>query len=146
MIQTLAIGSDHGGLQLKEEIKAYLSEKYSGLVVKDLGTHNQDSVDYPDFARSVVESVLHHEADSGIIVCGTGIGVSIMANRFQGIRAAVVHDDFTATMAKAHNNANVLCLGGRTTSSEQAFSCIKKWLETEFEGGRHQNRLAKLDQ
>ena len=101
MIQTLAIGSDHGGLQLKEEIKAYLSEKYSGLVVKDLGTHNQDSVDYPDFARSVVESVLHHEADSGIIVCGTGIGVSIMANRFQGIRAAVVHDDFTATMAKA---------------------------------------------
>lgn len=139
----IAIGSDHGGFELKEEIKKLLEEV--GIAYRDLGTSSLDSVDYPDFAAEVARRVRSGEVDAGILVCGTGIGMSIAANRFQGIRAAVISDEYTAKMAKAHNNANVICLGGRVQSPAQARTLVKTWLKTEYEGGRHERRLAKLD-
>jgi ribose 5-phosphate isomerase B len=141
----LAIGSDHGGLELKRVIVDFLKTTHPEISIMDVGTYTTDSVDYPDFGRQVATHILHKEADAGILICGTGIGISMMANRFKGIRAALVHDRFTAEMSKAHNNANILCLGGRTTSVEDAKTFVKIWLDTPFEGGRHQGRLDKLD-
>ena len=138
------LGADHGGLELKDELKAFLSEK-EDVAVEDLGTYSSDSVDYPDFAEKVAKAILNGEADCGVLVCGTGVGISMKANRYKGIRAALVHSEFTAKMAKVHNNANVLCLGGRTTSVDQAKDFVRIWLEADFEGGRHEGRLAKLD-
>lgn len=141
----LAIASDHGGLELKTSLITHLESHYPDISIINLGTNSNDSVHYPKFGKKMATAILNKEADSGILICGTGIGISIAANRFNGIRAALVHDIFTAEMAKAHNNANVLCLGGRTTSAELAVELIDTWLSTEFEGGRHQGRLDMLD-
>ncbi|MGC6367381.1 MAG: ribose 5-phosphate isomerase B [Candidatus Marinamargulisbacteria bacterium] len=137
----ILIAADHGGYELKEAIK----EQLNHLTFKDVGTHSADRVDYPLFADKLCKGILSDEATKGILICGTGIGISIRANRYDGIRAALVYDSFTAEMAKAHNNANVLCLGGRTLSSEDATLIIQKWLDTDFESGRHVDRLALLD-
>ena len=143
MSEVIALGSDHGGVGLKDIIKEHLEQK--GLTVLDCGTQGDESVDYPDFAEAVVKTILKGDAPRGILVCGTGIGISIKANRYKGIRAAVVHSSFTAEMAKAHNNANVLCLGQRVTGIEDACRYVDIWMNTKFEGGRHQGRLDKLD-
>ena len=142
-LSKIAIGSDHGGYKLKNHVISHLENK--GIQVIDCGTNSSESVDYPDFAESVVKRIHNNDVESGILICGTGIGISIKANRFQGIRAAVVHNAFTAEMSKAHNNANILCLGERTTEQDDACHFIDVWLKTEFEGGRHQRRLDKLD-
>lgn len=137
-----AVGSDHGGLELKQAVCEMLMQR--GLEVTDFGTFSDDSVDYPDFGAKVAHAVSTGEAERGILVCGTGIGMSIIANKFPGIRAALVHDEFTAQMSKEHNNANILVMGGRILSVEQGVKLAKIWLDTEFEGGRHQNRLLKI--
>lgn len=141
----LAIASDHGAFTLKSDLIRHLTVR--GIDVLDLGTTSEtESVDYPDFADKVVAAIKTGQADIGILCCGTGIGISIRANRYPGIRAAVLHDAFTAEMAKAHNNANIICLGGRTVPSSQAAAAwVDCWLDTTFEGGRHQRRLDKLD-
>lgn len=139
---TLYLGSDHGGFALKNSLKSYLVSK--GFTIIDEGTHNEDSCDYPDLGKKVAQSVLNTSESLGILICGTGIGISIAANRFKGIRAALVYNDFTAQMAKEHNNANILCLGARTTDEAAAKRLIDIWLNAKFEGGRHQNRVNKL--
>ncbi|MDK2848940.1 MAG: ribose 5-phosphate isomerase [Desulfuromonadales bacterium] len=138
------IASDHGGLDLKEHIKAYLKER--GIEVRDLGTDNGDSVDYPDFGERVGKAISIGEAEKGILICGTGIGMSIVANKFPGVRAALIWDEFTARMSKEHNNANVVVMGGRTLSEEKAERMVGIWLDSKFEGGRHQKRLDKISQ
>ena len=137
-----AIGSDHGGYELKEHIKKHLDS--IGVEYKDYGTFSEDNVDYPDCARPVCEAIQSGEAERGILVCGTGIGISMAANKFKGIRAALISDVFSATMAKEHNNANVVCLGGRVTGRELAFMMIDAWMNAEFQGGRHAERIAKI--
>ncbi|HJV64176.1 MAG TPA: ribose 5-phosphate isomerase B [Geomonas sp.] len=136
------IASDHGGLELKEEIKKLLAER--GIQVEDLGTNNGDSVDYPDFGQQVGRRVSEGSAEKGILVCGTGIGMSIVANKFPHVRAALATDVFMATMAKEHNNANILVLGGRVLDTAVAREMVQAWLDTEFAGGRHQKRLDKI--
>lgn len=138
----LHIASDHGGLDLKESIKTHLTAR--GIEVEDCGTINGDSVDYPDFGEKVAEAVSEGKADLGILVCGTGIGMSIVANKFPGVRAALAHDLFTAQMAKEHNNANVLVMGGRILENAAAEAMVDAWLDTAFEAGRHQRRLDKI--
>jgi ribose 5-phosphate isomerase B len=138
------IASDHGGLELKEAIKSFLRAR--NIDVRDLGPMNSDSVDYPDFAEKLSIALTRGEAEKGILVCGTGIGMSIAANKFPGIRAALISDEFTARMSKEHNNANVIVMGGRVLKPEQACAMVKAWLEAVFEGGRHQNRLDKIAQ
>ena len=140
----LFIGSDHGGLEMKEELVKVLASR--NLPTKDCGTTNDDSVDYPDFAEKVAGAVSRGEADLGILVCGTGIGMSIVANKFPGVRAALATDEFMAQMAKEHNNANILVLGGRVLSVELATKMVNVWLDTAYEGGRHQLRLDKISQ
>ena len=139
----IAIGSDHGAFELKEAIIKHLEQKK--ISVLNCGTDSTESVDYPDIADKVVKKLQLNEVSVGILCCGTGIGISMKANRNKGIRAALVHDEFTAKMSKAHNNANIICLGGRTTSIEKAIHLINIWLETPFESGRHQKRIDKLD-
>lgn len=141
---TIVLASDHGAIELRQAIADFLRRE-TDQDVHDLGVFSSESVDYPDMADGVVNAIKNKEAELGILCCGTGIGISIRANRYKGIRAALVYDDFTAEMAKAHNNANILCLGGRTTSIDQAVSCVKQWLTTSFEGGRHERRVEKLD-
>ncbi|PLX98951.1 MAG: ribose 5-phosphate isomerase B [Desulfuromonas sp.] len=136
------IASDHGGLDLKNAVSTYLQEL--GICVSDLGTINDDSVDYPDYGIKVARAVSIGEADNGILICGTGIGMSIVANKFPGIRAALITDEFTARMSKEHNNANIIVMGGRVLSAEQARKLVQTWLEAEYEGGRHQRRLDKI--
>jgi len=143
MASTIVIGADHGGYRLKEEVKAYLAEK--GYPVIDVGTTSEASVDYPDFAAEVARTVQNGRADLGILICGTGIGMSISANKFKGIRAAVVHDAYTAEMSRRHNNANVITFGGRVVGAGVAFSIVDAWLGNEFEGGRHSRRLGKIE-
>ena len=138
----IAIGSDHGGFELKEHIKRYLINE--GVEIKDYGTFTEDSVDYPDCAAPVCRSVLSGEAESGILVCGTGIGISIAANKFKGIRAALCGDVYSAKMAKEHNNANIICLGGRVTGRELAFMIVDAWRNAKHLGGRHADRVAKI--
>ena len=140
----IAIGSDHGGVVLKEAIKEFLQRR--GLVVEDLGTSGQASVDYPDFGEKVSRLVSSGRADQGILVCGTGIGMSIVANKFPGVRAALINDEFTARMSKEHNNANILVLGGRVVDVPEALRMVAIWLDTAFEAGRHQQRLDKIAQ
>ena len=140
----IVIGSDHGGLELKEVIKAALISR--GMDVNDCGTDNDESVDYPDFAEKVASAVSRSEADQGILICGTGIGMSIVANKFPGVRAALVTDEFMAQMAKEHNNANILVLGGRVLAAEMAVKMVNTWLDAAYEGGRHQRRLDKISQ
>ena len=138
----IAIGSDHGGYELKEHVKKHLEEK--GIEVKDFGVFSEESVDYPDCARPVCEAVLNGEAERGILFCGTGIGISMAANNFNGIRAALCSDVFSAKMAKEHNNANIICLGGRVTGRELAFMIVDTFFDAEFRGGRHQTRIDKI--
>ncbi|HEX9080161.1 MAG TPA: ribose 5-phosphate isomerase B [Desulfuromonadaceae bacterium] len=138
----IVIGSDHGGLNLKTALKNYLNRR--GIEVADAGTDNGDSVDYPDFGLKVAEMVASGEADGGVLVCGTGIGMSISANKVPGIRAALVTDVYMARMAKEHNNANILVLGGRVLDEQIACDLVGTWLDASFEGGRHQGRLDKI--
>ena len=139
----IVIASDHGGFDLKEKIKKYYADK--GVLLDDAGTHSTDSCDYPDIASAVCEKILNKEADWGILICGTGIGISIAANRHKGIRAALLYDEFSAEMAHAHNNANVIVFGGRTMKFEDVVRRIDVFMKTKYEGGRHQRRLDKLD-
>ena len=138
----ILIASDHGGLELKAALKAALEQR--GLEVQDLGTNNHDSVDYPDFGEKVASAVSSGTAEKGILICGTGIGMSIVANKFPRVRAALATDEFMAQMAKEHNNANILVLGGRVLQPEAALKMVSLWLDTPFEAGRHQRRLDKI--
>ena len=144
-LMKIVLASDHGALALRTGLIRFLDQFYSTYQLIDLGTVSADSVDYPDFADQLVQTINHQEADCGILCCGTGIGMSIRANRYPGIRAALVYDEFTAKMAKEHNNANVLCLGGRTLELKDAQHLVKVWLDATFEGGRHQSRIEQLD-
>jgi ribose 5-phosphate isomerase B len=137
------LGSDHGGLQLKEAVKELLDLR--GLAYEDCGTDNGDSVDYPDFGEKVARRVSSGDAEKGLLFCGTGIGMSIVANKFPRVRAALATDVFMARMAKEHNNANILVLGGRVLDKEKAKRMVVAWLDATFEGGRHQERLAKIE-
>jgi ribose 5-phosphate isomerase B len=139
---TIAIGGDHAGLPLKTVLQQELAE--AGYRLIDFGTNSTESVDYPDFAHRVAAAVDGGEARFGVLVCGTGIGVQIAANRHGGIRAAVLHSTTEARLTRAHNDANIACFGARTTGPEVALDALRAFLATEFEGGRHARRLAKL--
>lgn len=136
-------GSDHAGLELKNKLIEYI--KQQGYEVIDLGTYTKDSCDYPDYANSVVIKVKSDTNAYGVLICGSGIGMSIAANRYIGIRAALCHNTLEAKLARAHNNANILVLGGRLIGEEMAKEILKTFLETNFEGGRHIKRIEKLD-
>lgn len=140
----VALGSDHGGFTLKEEIKEYL--KKQGIQYKDFGTHSTDSCDYPDIALPVAKAVAAGEMDKGILICGTGIGIGIAANKVQGIRAALCHDTFSARASREHNDANILTMGERVIGKGLALNIVEIWLNTEFSGGRHQRRVDKIEQ
>lgn len=142
----LAIASDHGGYALKEQIKVHLAEKDSSIEIIDLGTHSEESVDYPIYGKLCGETVAKGEADLGIVCCGTGIGISIAANKVKGIRCGLCTSVEMAHLTKQHNNANMIALGGRTTAPELAFQIVDEWLDTEFEGGRHQRRVDMLNE
>ena len=151
----IVAAADHGGFEMKNQIVEYLRKQ--GFAVEEiytlslhdalpiLGTNSADSVDYPDFAEKATAKVLAGQADLGILVCGTGIGISIAANRHKGIRAAILYDDYVAKVAREHNNANVLCFGGRTMTTEDVLRRIGIFLKAAYEGGRHDRRLCKLD-
>lgn len=139
----VALASDHAGLPLKERLKARIAEL--GHEVLDLGTHSSASVDYPDFGEACARAVAEGRADRGVIACGSGIGISIAANRVPGCRAALCHDHYTAEMARRHNDANVLALGARVVGEGVAIDALETFLATGFEGGRHAARVAKLD-
>ena len=139
----IAIAADHGGVRLKKELAEYVAEL--GHEVLDQGTNGSDSVDYPDYARKVTDLLASGGADLGILVCGTGQGMAMSANKLPGIRAGVVSDTFSARMIRAHNNANVLCLGERVIGAGLARELTKAFLETEFEGGRHERRVSKIE-
>jgi len=138
----LAIGSDHAGLVLKREVRRALDE--CQLAVEDFGTHSEDSVDYPDFAARVAQAVSRGDCALGVLVCGTGIGMSIAANKVRGVRAAVCTTEFEARMARAHNDANVLCLGSRVVGAGLATQIVEAFLDQRFEGGRHERRVQKI--
>ena len=138
----IAIAADHGGFELKDPMVEYI--KSLGNEVLDLGTNSADSVDYPDYAKKVCEEIQKGNSDLGILICGTGIGMSLAANKFEGIRAACVSDVYSAKMSRNHNNANVLCIGARVIGDEVAKLIIKTFLENEFEAGRHQRRVDKI--
>ncbi|MBI1910124.1 MAG: ribose 5-phosphate isomerase B [Deltaproteobacteria bacterium] len=140
----IALATDHGGFPLKETIKKLLLELH--VDTTDYGSEGAESVDYPDYAIAVAEQVSEGKVDAGVLVCGTGIGMAIVANKFKGIRAAVVNDPYTARMAKEHNNANIVCLGGRVNDPEKARELVKIWLTTRYEGGRHDRRLQKISE
>jgi ribose 5-phosphate isomerase B len=140
--QIVAIASDHAGYEMKTALKEEISSL--GYGVLDLGTDGPDSVDYPDFAHALAEAIIKGLAERGVLVCGSGIGVSITANRHPGIRASLCHNVETARLSRQHNDANVLALGGRIVGIEVARDCLKTFLETEFEGGRHAPRVAKM--
>ena len=137
-----AVGSGHAGFELKEKVRAYLAGR--GYEVEDMGTRSTDSVDYPDFAEKVAERVAAKGADFGVLVCGTGLGVAMSANKIRGIRAATCNDTLSARFARAHNNANVLALGGRLIDEATAGKILDTWLATPFEGGRHKRRVEKI--
>lgn len=138
----IAIGSDHAGLSLKQLIAAHMLAQDHDVV--DVGTHDSASCDYPDYGRKVALMVSRGEADRGVLVCGTGQGMAMTANKVPGVRAAVVSDTFSARMAAAHNDARVLCVGERVVGPGLAVACVDAWLDTDFEGGRHLRRVAKM--
>jgi RpiB/LacA/LacB family sugar-phosphate isomerase len=143
IVESVALGSDHAGYELKEFLKRHLQNKR--IRTKDFGPDSTYSADYPDFAKTVSQSVASGQFEIGILVCGTGIGMSIAANKQPGVRAGLVHDEQTARLARQHNNANVLCLGARQTTPELAIKMINAFFESHFEGGRHQRRISKLE-
>ena len=141
----IALASDHGGYELKEVLKKHLEKR--GFEILDLGTNSAESVDYPKYGQACGEAVTSGKADKGIVCCGTGIGISIAANKVSGVRCALATNAYMAEMAKQHNNANMLAFGGRVLSAEEAISITDTWLDTEFEsGGRHQKRVDMLNQ
>lgn len=139
---TIAIACDHGGFELKQQLKILLKNK--GLTVLDLGTDSADSVDYPEFGKAMAETIEMGTANRGILICGSGIGISIAANRNPAVRAAVCHSGLAARLARKHNDANVLALGARLIGVETALDCVEEFLNTDFEGGRHQRRVEQL--
>ncbi|MBW2038675.1 MAG: ribose 5-phosphate isomerase B [Deltaproteobacteria bacterium] len=140
----IAVACDHGGFHLKEDLVIFLREL--GHEVEDLGSFGEGSVDYPDQGQEVAQRVSAGEVEGGVLVCGTGIGMSIVANKFPGVRAALVHHIYAARMAKEHNDANILVMGGRIVGSGLAREMVKTWLETEFQEGRHLPRLRKIEE
>ena len=138
----IAIGCDHGGFELKTVLCKYLEE--TGFQYVDVGTYDESSVDYPDIAKKLCEKIQNGECEKGILVCGTGIGMNMCANKHKGIRAAQCHDTFSAKMTRQHNNANVLTMGGRVVGSELAKEIVKEFLTNDFEGGRHETRVNKM--
>jgi ribose 5-phosphate isomerase B len=147
MAKRIAVGADHAGYALKEELKRFLQKK--GVEVVDVGTDSTESVDYPEFAGKVAQKVASGQVEQGLLCCGTGIGMSIAANKYSGVRAAAVVEPASARLAREHNDANVLCLGGRIVGIELARQILETWLGAKFQGGRHQRRLdliLKLDQ
>lgn len=141
----IAIASDHGGFHLKETIKEYLRTR-DDIKIVDLGTNSEESVDYPIYGKACAEAVASGKADRGIVCCGTGIGISIAANKVKGIRCGLCTSVEMAELTRKHNNANMLAMGGRTTDPELALEITKAWLDTEFEGGRHKRRTDMLDE
>ena len=140
----IAIGSDHGGYKLKEEIKKYFDEK--GMEYKDFGTYTEERTDYPIYAKKVAEAVQSKECDCGILVCRSGYGMTVVANKFRGIRAAAIHDEESAKFAKADDDINVITLGGDYIDTNEAICIIRNWLGTEFKGGRYEERLKMIDE
>lgn len=138
----IAIGSDHAGFELKEQIKIYLEGL--NIEIHDYGTHSHESVDYPDFAHAVASAMENNAFDFGILICGTANGIAMAANKHDGIRAAIAWKDEIAKMARAHNNANIICLPARFIEEEEAIKCVHTFFTTEFEGGRHSRRVAKI--
>lgn len=139
----IGVGSDHGGYYLKEELKEYMKEL--GIDVVDFGTDSTDSVDYPDYGEIVAKAVAKKEVDRGLVICGTGIGISLAANKVKGIRCALCGDVYSAKMSRAHNNANMIALGGRVVGVDLAKEILQAYLSTEFEGGRHERRVDKIN-
>ncbi len=139
---TLAIASDHAGYALKENLKSYVQEL--GHPIIDLGTHSDASVDYPDYGHAIADAITQKQAALGIAICGSGIGISIAANRHAGIRCALVSDGLSAQLAREHNNANILALGARLIGTDMARECVRRFLSTAFAGGRHLTRVEKL--
>lgn len=140
----IAIGSDHGGYKLKEEIKKYFDEKE--IEYKDFGTNSPERTDYPIYAKKVAEAVQSKECDCGILVCRSGYGMTVVANKFRGIRAAAIHDEESAKFAKADDDINVITLGGDYIDTNEAICIIRNWLRTEFKGGRYEERLKMIDE
>ncbi|MCR1935593.1 ribose 5-phosphate isomerase B [Clostridium tepidum] len=138
----IALGSDHAGLPLKNEIIKHLKDK--GIEIEDFGTYTEESCDYPDYAKKVAEKVAENEFDFGILVCGTGIGISIAANKVKGIRAALCSDTFSAHACREHNNANILALGQRVVGVGLALDIVDTFLNAKFQGGRHEKRINKM--
>ncbi|MBU0580628.1 MAG: ribose 5-phosphate isomerase B [Candidatus Margulisbacteria bacterium] len=138
----IAIGSDHGGFELKEVIKSFLQER--GYELKDFGTNSNESCDYPDYAFQVAQAVVKGQFERGILICGTGIGMSMAANKVKGIRASLCHDVYTAKMGREHNDANILTLGARVLKKQLALDILETWLTTSFTNDRHQRRLNKI--
>ena len=144
MTEKIVVGSDHGGFKKKEKIIEYLKENNYEYI--DVGTYSEDSCDYPIIARKAAEKIVSGEAERGILICGTGIGMSIAANKVKGIRAAHCTDTFSAKASRAHNNANILCLGERITGECIALDIVDVWLKSKFEGGRHQRRVDQIEE
>ena len=139
----IGLACDHGGFELKEELKAFL--KSIGVEPIDMGTFNDDSVDYPDFGVLVAEKISKGELEKGILICGTGIGMSIVANKFRGVRAALANDLYSSRFSREHTDANILVMGGRIVGKDLAKEILRVWLETPFAGGRHKRRLEKIE-
>lgn len=140
----IGIGSDHGGFALKEELKAFMEEK--NIEVVDFGTYNTESVDYPDYGEVVAKAVIDGQVEKGVVICGTGIGISISANKVKGIRCALCGDVYSAKMSREHNNANMIALGGRVVGVDLAKEILSGYLDSNFGGGRHKRRLDKISE
>ena len=143
-MKKIAIASDHGGFDLKESLVCNL--RGTGWEIDDLGPFNTDSVDYPDYGIKLAQAIVEQKVERGIVICGTGVGMSIVVNRFPGIRGTLCSDIYTAKMCREHNDSNILIMGGRVISKDLALEIVRIWLKTEFEGGRHQRRLDKINE
>jgi ribose 5-phosphate isomerase B len=142
VVSSVSIGADHAGVELKEQLKQWLTAR--GVTVHDVGTHSADSVDYPDYAAAVAKDVLSGAAERGVLVCGTGLGMAIAANKFHGIRAVPIVDEASARLGREHNDANVIAIGARLTAPDEAKELLRIFLETDYAGGRHQRRIDKI--
>ena len=142
-MEKIAIGADHAGFRLKEFVKKLLEEK--GFEVIDVGTYSEERCHYPEYAKKVAKMVSEGEVKRGILICGSGIGMSIVANKFKGVRAALCHNIYSAKYSRLHNNSNILCLGGRVTGEDLTREIVEVWLNTPFEGGRHEERLKLIE-
>ena len=142
VVSVVSIGADHAGVELKEQLKKWLTSR--GITVRDVGTNSTDSVDYPDYAAAVAKDVASGAAERGVLVCGTGLGMAIAANKFHGIRAVPIVDEASARLSREHNDANVIALGARITALEEAKELLRIFLETDYAGGRHQRRIDKI--